>query len=123
MGSSSELLQNLPQEYRWNSNVAVSEQCKQCSHCTDRSDSELQAPLTPLNNDPGGFEALTLGHFLIQRLLTAITNPDHESVPVNCIHLAELRRSPLHLSDLLNRTKWDNIVIEMKSRPVSSGQR
>lgn len=33
-------------------------------------------PLTPLNNDPRDLEALTPGHFLIQRPLTAIAEPN-----------------------------------------------
>ncbi|XP_039450509.1 uncharacterized protein LOC120429503 [Culex pipiens pallens] len=40
-------------------------------------------PLTPISNDPQDFEALTPGHFLIQRPLTAIAEPDLEGVPQN----------------------------------------
>lgn len=40
-------------------------------------------PLTPISNDPGDFEALTPGHFLVQRPLTAIAEPNLEAVPTN----------------------------------------
>ncbi|XP_055522999.1 uncharacterized protein LOC129717178 [Wyeomyia smithii] len=38
-------------------------------------------PLTPLSNDPGDFEVLTPGHFLIQRPLTALPEPALKEVP------------------------------------------
>ncbi|XP_062542246.1 uncharacterized protein LOC134210216 [Armigeres subalbatus] len=38
-------------------------------------------PLTPISNDPDDFEALTPGHFLIQRPLVAIPEPDLGGVP------------------------------------------
>ncbi|XP_055645196.1 uncharacterized protein LOC129781554 [Toxorhynchites rutilus septentrionalis] len=44
-------------------------------------------PLTPLSNDPGDFEALTPSHFLVQRQLTAVAEPDLESVPTNRLSL------------------------------------
>lgn len=31
-------------------------------------------PLTPVSNEPGGFETLTPGHFLVQQLLTVIAD-------------------------------------------------
>ncbi|XP_055623566.1 uncharacterized protein LOC129766991 [Toxorhynchites rutilus septentrionalis] len=44
-------------------------------------------PLTPLSNDPGDLEALTPSHFLVQRQLTAVAEPDLESVPTNRLSL------------------------------------
>lgn len=82
-------------------------------------------PLTPLSNDPDDYEALTPGHFLIHRPLTAIPEPDLDGIPEN--RLAAYQKSQrftqqlwkkwsqLYLSDLQNRTKWtvrrNNIVV------------
>lgn len=73
-------------------------------------------PLTPLNNDPDDFEALTPGHFLVQRPLTAIPEPDLEGIPENRLtayqraqrYTQQLWRkwSKLYLSDLHNRSGW-----------------
>ncbi|XP_053692239.1 uncharacterized protein LOC128740701 [Sabethes cyaneus] len=73
-------------------------------------------PLTPLSNDPGDFEALTPGHFLSQRPLTAIPEPSLQEVPENRLSrwqrtqdfLQRIWRkwSTQYLSDLHNRTKW-----------------
>lgn len=82
-------------------------------------------PLTPLSNDPDDFEALTPGHFLIQRPLTAIPEPDLDGIPENRLsafqkaqrytQLLWKKWSKLYLSDLHNRTKWtvrrNNITI------------
>ncbi|XP_058817090.1 uncharacterized protein LOC131680393 [Topomyia yanbarensis] len=40
-------------------------------------------PITPISNDPNDFEALTPGYFLVQRPLTAIAEPNLDSVPTN----------------------------------------
>ncbi|XP_058449096.1 uncharacterized protein LOC131429063 [Malaya genurostris] len=40
-------------------------------------------PLTPISNDPTDYEALTPGHFLVQRPLTAIPEPDVQALPSN----------------------------------------
>ncbi|XP_062716335.1 uncharacterized protein LOC134291918 [Aedes albopictus] len=82
-------------------------------------------PLTPVSNDPGDFEALTPGHFLVQRPLTAIAEPDLEAIPANRLsvwqkaqgYIQQLWKkwTTLYLSDLHNRTKWtrqrDNIAV------------
>lgn len=82
-------------------------------------------PLTPISNDPGDFEALTPGHFLVQRPLTAIAGPDLEEVPANRLSMWQRAQNyvqmlwkkwtTLYLSDLHNRTKWtktrDNIAV------------
>ncbi|XP_055524492.1 uncharacterized protein LOC129718097 [Wyeomyia smithii] len=73
-------------------------------------------PLTPLSNDPGDFEVLTPGHFLVQRPLTALPEPALNEVPENRLSRWQcaqdfLQRiwgkwSTQYLSDLHNRTKW-----------------
>ncbi|XP_062703581.1 uncharacterized protein LOC134286035 [Aedes albopictus] len=73
-------------------------------------------PLTPISNDPDDFEALTPGHFLIQRPLTAIPGPDLGGVPENRLSAWERmteftqrlwkKWSEQYLSNLHNRTKW-----------------
>ncbi|XP_039434837.1 uncharacterized protein LOC120416979 [Culex pipiens pallens] len=73
-------------------------------------------PLTPLSSDPSDFEALTPGHFLIHRPLTAIPEPNLDSVPSNRLsawqHVQHFMQtlwrkwSQQYLSDLNNRTKW-----------------
>ncbi|XP_038119868.1 uncharacterized protein LOC119769976 [Culex quinquefasciatus] len=85
-------------------------------------------PLTPLSNDPADFEALTPGHFLIQRPLTAIPEPNLDHIPENRLlrgsawqtvqrYTQQLWKkwSNLYLSDLHNRTKWtkqkDNVAV------------
>ncbi|XP_053692086.1 uncharacterized protein LOC128740561 [Sabethes cyaneus] len=82
-------------------------------------------PLTPLSNDPDDFEALTPGHFVAQRPLVAIPEPDLHDVPENRlsawqrmqkdVQLMWKRWSTQYLSDLHNRTKWtrkrDNVKI------------
>lgn len=82
-------------------------------------------PLTPLSNDPNDFTALTPGHFLVGRPLTAVPEPDLQEIPEN--RLSHWQRTQnfvqqlwkkwktQYLSDLHNRTKWtrkrDNIHI------------
>ncbi|XP_058828570.1 uncharacterized protein LOC131688381 [Topomyia yanbarensis] len=82
-------------------------------------------PITPISNDPNDFEALTPGHFLVQRPLTAIAEPNLDSVPTNRLsswqraqHYVQMlweKWTTLYLSDLHNRTKWtrqrDNIAV------------
>ncbi|XP_062713379.1 uncharacterized protein LOC134290294 [Aedes albopictus] len=82
-------------------------------------------PLTPLSNDPNDFSALTPGHFLVGRPLTAVPEPDLQEVPEN--RLSHWQRTQdfvqqlwrkwktQYLSDLHNRTRWsrkrDNIHV------------
>ncbi|XP_038106576.1 uncharacterized protein LOC119766213 [Culex quinquefasciatus] len=82
-------------------------------------------PLTPLSNDPADFEALIPGHFLIQRPLTAIPEPNLDHIPENRLSAWQTvqrytqqlwkKWSNLYLSDLHNRTKWtkqkDNVAV------------
>ncbi|XP_055627216.1 uncharacterized protein LOC129769151 [Toxorhynchites rutilus septentrionalis] len=73
-------------------------------------------PLTPVSNDPNDYEALTPGHFLIQRPLTAIPEPDLDDIPVNRLSAWQRTQyfmqclwkkwSAQYLSNLQNRTKW-----------------
>ncbi|XP_065092638.1 uncharacterized protein LOC135713451 [Ochlerotatus camptorhynchus] len=70
-------------------------------------------PLTPISNDPTDFEALTPGHFLVQRPLTAVPEPDLSHIPENRLSLWQKSQdfvqqiwSSQYLSDLHNRTKW-----------------
>ncbi|XP_055589056.1 uncharacterized protein LOC129741357 [Uranotaenia lowii] len=73
-------------------------------------------PLTPLSDDPDDFEALTPGHFLIQRALTALDEPDLTDTPENQLTMWQRatkyaqviwkKWSKLYLSDLHNRTRW-----------------
>ncbi|XP_055522890.1 uncharacterized protein LOC129717073 [Wyeomyia smithii] len=82
-------------------------------------------PITPISNDPNDFEALTPGHFLVQRPLTAIAEPELDDVPENrlsfwqrsqlYVQMLWRKWSILYLSDLHNRTKWtrqrDNVAV------------
>ncbi|XP_062714255.1 uncharacterized protein LOC134291019 [Aedes albopictus] len=82
-------------------------------------------PLTPVSNDPLDFEALTPGHFLVQRPLTAVPEPSLEDLQRNRLsmwqqaqdYVQQIRTkwSTQYLSDLHNRTKWtrkrDNISV------------
>lgn len=73
-------------------------------------------PITPVSNDHRDLEALTPGHFLIQRPLTAIPEPSLAEIPDN--RLSKWQRvqqfsqaiwkrwSNDYLSDLQNRNKW-----------------
>ncbi|XP_058827569.1 uncharacterized protein LOC131687494 [Topomyia yanbarensis] len=73
-------------------------------------------PLTPLSNDPSDFEALTPGHFLIQRPLTAVPEPALKEVPATRLSRWQQAQEFLqhiwakwsteYLSNLHNRTKW-----------------
>ncbi|XP_062710660.1 uncharacterized protein LOC134288796 [Aedes albopictus] len=82
-------------------------------------------PITPISNDHRDLEALTPGHFLVQRPLTAIPEPSLEDIPDNrlsrwCLvqrysQILWKRWSTDYLSDLHNRNKWtrrrDNLHI------------
>ncbi|XP_062704313.1 uncharacterized protein LOC134286676 [Aedes albopictus] len=82
-------------------------------------------PLTPVSNDPSDYEALTPGHFLIQRPLAAIPEPNLDGLPENRLsawqtvqHFVQLlwrKWSTQYLSNLHNRTKWtkkrDNVKV------------
>lgn len=83
-------------------------------------------PLTPLSSDPNDFAALTPGHFLIGRPLTAVPEPDVQDIPENRLSIWQKSQEAVqqfwktwkthYLSDLHNRTKWtkqrDNIQID-----------
>ncbi|XP_062701047.1 uncharacterized protein LOC134285061 [Aedes albopictus] len=82
-------------------------------------------PLPPVSNDPSDFEALTPGHFLVQRPLTAVPEPSLEDLQRNRLSMWQQAQdyvqqiwtkwSTQYLSDLHNRTKWtrkrDNISV------------
>lgn len=82
-------------------------------------------PLTPMSNDPSDFEALTPGHFLVQRPLAAIPEPSLENIQKSRLSMWQQAQdyvqqiwskwSTQYLSDLHNRTKWtrkrDNISL------------
>ncbi|XP_065076066.1 uncharacterized protein LOC135699704 [Ochlerotatus camptorhynchus] len=73
-------------------------------------------PLTPLSNDSSDLEALTPGHFLIQRPLTAAPEPSLHDLPENRLNrwqrvqnysqLIWKRWSTDYLSTLQSRNKW-----------------
>ncbi|XP_058816746.1 uncharacterized protein LOC131680030 [Topomyia yanbarensis] len=73
-------------------------------------------PLTPVSSDPNDFEALTPGHFLMHRPLTAIPEPDLQDIPISRLSMWQRAQglaqqmwkkwSTQYLSDLHNRTKW-----------------
>lgn len=73
-------------------------------------------PLTPISNDPMDFTALTPGHFLIGRELTALPTPDLSDVPQNRLNRWQrvqqttqqlwTRWSKEFLTQLQERTKW-----------------
>lgn len=73
-------------------------------------------PLTPLSSDPNDLEVLTPGHFLVQRPLAAVAEPDLAEVPENRLSAWQRTQdfvqqiwrkwSTQYLSDLHNRTRW-----------------
>ncbi|XP_055591291.1 uncharacterized protein LOC129743333 [Uranotaenia lowii] len=73
-------------------------------------------PLTPLSNDPNDYQALTPGHFLVGRPMTAFPEPDLQDLPLNRLSLWQEKEmfvqriwqmwSTEYLSNLHNRTKW-----------------
>lgn len=73
-------------------------------------------PLTPLSNDPRDLDVLTPGHFLIQRPLTAVTEPSLSEIPEGRLsrwqrvqsysQLIWKRWSTDYLSTLQSRNKW-----------------
>ncbi|XP_058448639.1 uncharacterized protein LOC131428610 [Malaya genurostris] len=81
-------------------------------------------PLTPVSSDPNDFEALTPGHFLVHRPLTAIPEPNLQDIPTNRMSMWQRAQSLIqqmwkkwstqYLSDLHNRTRWtkqrDNVA-------------
>ncbi|XP_055527503.1 uncharacterized protein LOC129720107 [Wyeomyia smithii] len=50
-------------------------------------------PMTPVSSDPNNFEALTPGHFLVHRPLTAIPEPDLQDVPFNRLSMWQRAQS------------------------------
>ncbi|XP_055543756.1 uncharacterized protein LOC129729270 [Wyeomyia smithii] len=82
-------------------------------------------PLTPLSSDPNDLAVLTPGHFLVQRPLISIAEPNLEEIPENRLSLWQRSQSFVqtiwkkwstqYFSDLHNRTKWtrrrDNLRI------------
>ncbi|XP_038116923.1 uncharacterized protein LOC119769092 [Culex quinquefasciatus] len=73
-------------------------------------------PLTPLSSDPNDLDVLTPGHFLVQRPLAAVAEPDLAEVPENRLSAWQRTQdfvqqiwrkwSTQYLSDLHNRTRW-----------------
>ncbi|GFV03786.1 DUF5641 domain-containing protein [Trichonephila clavipes] len=73
-------------------------------------------PLYPLSCDPGDFDALTPGHFLVGRPITAIAEPSLTEVSDNRLKVWQKqtkivqhiwkRWSNNYLSTLQNRNKW-----------------
>lgn len=80
-------------------------------------------PLTPLTDDPNDLEVLTPGHFLIGRVLNAVSEPDLSQMPSNRLanysHLQKLvqqfwnRWSRDYLHTLHQRHKW-KFQVQMK---------
>ena len=72
-------------------------------------------PISPLSHDPNGLNTLTPGHFLIERVLTSITDPDvtdtNETKLSRYQHLKKLaqhfwnRWSKEYITELQTRTK------------------
>ncbi|XP_058840869.1 uncharacterized protein LOC131696340 [Topomyia yanbarensis] len=46
-------------------------------------------PITPISTDPNDIQVLTPGHFLIERLLNALPQPDYTVVPENRLRMWE----------------------------------
>ncbi|XP_062541004.1 uncharacterized protein LOC134209035 [Armigeres subalbatus] len=82
-------------------------------------------PLTPMSNDPTDLEVLTPGHFLIQRPLTAVPEPNLSELPENRLsrwqrvqqysQVIWRRWSTDYLSSLQSRNRWtrsrDNLTV------------
>ncbi|GFV39416.1 uncharacterized protein TNCV_1231171 [Trichonephila clavipes] len=90
-------------------------------------------PLYPLSCDPGDFDALTPGHFLVGRPITAIAEPSLTEVSDNRLKVWQKqtkivqhiwkRWSNNYLSTLQNRNKWyfekNNVKIHDMHRKVT----
>ncbi|XP_062556793.1 uncharacterized protein LOC134221620 [Armigeres subalbatus] len=73
-------------------------------------------PMTQVSNDANDFNALTPGHFLVGRELTAVPEPSYDNVRVSSLsrwqHLQKLKQdfwsrwSTEYLSELQPRSKW-----------------
>lgn len=73
-------------------------------------------PLMQLSSDPNDLTVLTPGHFLVQRPLTSIAEPNLDEIPENRLSMWQKTQSFVqtiwkkwstqYLSDLHNRTKW-----------------
>jgi hypothetical protein len=73
-------------------------------------------PISPLSSDPNDFQALTPGHFLIGRPLTAVPEPDLLDIKVNRLSRWQFTTKIVHdiwqrwkkdyLGNLQQRTKW-----------------
>ncbi|GFV81140.1 uncharacterized protein TNCV_2271241 [Trichonephila clavipes] len=95
-------------------------------------------PLYPLSCDPGDFDALTPGHFLVGRPITAIAEPSLTEVSDNRLKVWQKqtkivqhiwkRWSNNYLSTLQNRNKWyfeknnvkihDMVILKEDNLPV-----
>lgn len=53
--------------------------------------------MTPLFSDPGDYEVLTLGHFLVGRSLTQLPEPDQSTTPLNRLKRYALIESQLQI--------------------------
>ncbi|XP_062535152.1 uncharacterized protein LOC134204341 [Armigeres subalbatus] len=76
-------------------------------------------PMTAISSDPSDYEALTPGHFLVQRPLTAVADQNFNDVSINQLKMWDQAQSLVqqfwkkyrtqYLSDLQNRVKWTKL--------------